>query len=88
MGNTAASRLLQQRNIPYSGYQDPVGAYRDLELKRIDAVVMDVPAEAFYARDNPRLKQAGPPFSRGAYVIGLRKGDDAFKAEVDTAIEK
>ena len=49
---------------------------------------MDIPAEAFYARDNARLKQAGPPFSRGAYVIGLRKGDDALKAEVDTAIEK
>ncbi len=88
LGNTAASRLLQQQNIPYRSYQDPVGAYRDLELKRIDAVVMDVPAEAFYARDNPKLKQAGPPFSRGTYVIGLRKGDDALKAEVDKAIEK
>jgi len=87
LGNTAASRLLEQQNIPYKSYQDPVGAYRDLELKRIDAVVMDVPAEAFYARDNPRLKQAGPPFSRGVYVIGLRKGDVALKAEVDKAIE-
>jgi His/Glu/Gln/Arg/opine family amino acid ABC transporter permease subunit len=87
LGNTAASRLLQQQNIPYRSYADPVGAYRDLELKRIDAVVMDVPAEAFYARDNPKLKPAGPPFSRGVYVIGLRKGDDALKAEVDKAIE-
>ena len=49
---------------------------------------MDVPAEAFYARDNKKLKPAGPPFSKGLYVIGLRKGDDAFKAEVDKAIEK
>ena len=88
LGNTAASRLLQQQNIPFRSYADPIGAYRDLELKRIDAVVMDVPAEAFYARQNPRLKAAGPPFSRGFYVIGLRKGDDAFKAEVDKAIEK
>jgi polar amino acid transport system substrate-binding protein len=88
LGNTAASRLLQQQGIPFRSYQDPVGAYRDLELKRIDAVVMDVPAEAFYARDNAKLKQAGPPFSRGTYVIGLRKGDDALKAEVDKAIEK
>ena len=88
LGNTAASRLLEQQNIPFRSYQDPVGAYRDLELRRIDAVVMDVPAEAFYARDNPKLKQAGPPFSRGTYVIGLRKGDDALKAEIDAAIEK
>src|SRR5438105_12323840 len=49
LGNTAASRLLQKEGIPMRGYADPVAAYRDLELKRIDAVLMDVPAEVFYA---------------------------------------
>lgn len=88
LGNTAASRLLQQQDIPFRSYADPVGAYRDLELKRLDAVIMDVPAEAFYARPNPKLKQAGPPFTRGLYVIGLRKGDESLKAEVDAAIDK
>lgn len=88
LGNTAASRLLQQQKIPFRSYADPVGAYRDLELKRIDAVVMDVPAEAFYARRNPNLKPAGAPFTRGLYVIGLRKGDEKLKAEVDAAIDK
>jgi His/Glu/Gln/Arg/opine family amino acid ABC transporter permease subunit len=88
LGNTAASRLLQQEEIPFRSYEDPVGAYRDLELKRIDAVLMDVPAEAFYARPNPKLKPAGAPFTKGQYVIGLRKGDEALKAEVDQAIDK
>jgi len=88
LGNTAASRMLQQQNIPFRSYADPVGAYRDLELKRIDAVLMDVPAEAFYARDNSKLKPAGAPFSRGLYVIGLRKGDDKLKAEIDDAIDR
>jgi polar amino acid transport system substrate-binding protein len=88
LGNTAASRLLQQQGIPYRSYADPVGAYRDLELKRLDAVVMDVPAEAFYARANPKLKPAGPPFTRGLYVIGLRKDDVALKSEIDAAIDK
>jgi len=88
LGNTAASRLLEQEHIPWRSYEDPVGAYRDLELKRIDAVLMDVPAEAFYARPNPKLKPAGPPFTKGQYVIGLRKGDEALKAEVDQAIDK
>jgi polar amino acid transport system substrate-binding protein len=88
LGNTAASRLLQQERIPFRSYADPVGAYRDLELKRLDAVLMDVPAEAFYARPNSKLKPAGAPFTRGLYVIGLRKGDDALKAEVDQAIDK
>ena len=88
LANTAASRILQQEGIPLRGYSDPVGAYRDLELKRIDAVVMDVPAEAFYARNNQKLKPAGEPFYRGPYVVGLRKGDEALKAEVDAGIRK
>ena len=88
LANTAASRILQQEGIPMRGYPDPVGAYKDLELKRIDAVVMDVPAEAFYAKNNPKLKPAGEPFYRGPYVIGLRKGDDALKAQVDAGIER
>jgi polar amino acid transport system substrate-binding protein len=88
LGNTAASRLLEKEEIPSRGYADPVGAYRDLELGRIDAVLMDNPAEMFYARRNPRLKQAGEPIHRGAYVVGLRKGDEALKAEVDAGIDK
>src|SRR5919205_2037577 len=88
LGNTAASRLLAKEGIPFRGYADPVGAYKDLELGRIDAVLMDVPMEMYYARDNPRLKQAGEAVHPGAYVIGLRKGDEALKAEVDAAIDR
>ncbi|HEX8355140.1 MAG TPA: ABC transporter substrate-binding protein/permease [Pyrinomonadaceae bacterium] len=88
LGNTAASRLMSKEGIPFKGYADPVGAYRDLELGRVDAVLMDVPMEAFYARPNPRLKPAGEPFMRGAYVVGLRRGDEALKAEVDAGIDR
>lgn len=86
--NTAASRLLEKENISLRGYADPVGAYRDLELRRIDAVLMDVPMEMFYARQNPQLKAAGEPFHRGTYNIGLRKGDEALKREIDAAIDR
>ena len=88
LGNTAASRLLQKEGIPMRGYADPVAAYRDLELKRIDAVLMDVPAEVFYVSKSATLKRAGEPFFRGTYNIGLRQGDDALKAEVDKGIDK
>ena len=88
LGNTAASRLLQKEGVPFRGYADPVAAYRDLELKRIDGVLMDVPAEVFYVSKSTMLKRAGEPFFRGTYNIGLRKGDDALKAEVDAAIDK
>src|SRR6266536_5037901 len=40
LGNTAASRLLQKEGIPSKSYAEPLTAYRDLELKRIDAVIM------------------------------------------------
>jgi polar amino acid transport system substrate-binding protein len=88
LGNTAASRLLQQQGITMRSYEDPVTAYRDLELKRIDAVIMDVPAEVSYVSKSTTLKRAGEPFFRGTYNIGLRKGDDALKTEVDAAIDK
>jgi polar amino acid transport system substrate-binding protein len=88
LGNTAASRLLEQEDIPMRGYADPVAAYRDLELMRIDAVIMDVPAEVFYVGKSTTLKRAGEPFFRGTYNIGLRKGDEALKSEVDAAIDK
>ena len=88
LGNTAASRLLEKEGIPMKGYAEPVAAYRDLELKRIDAVIMDVPAEVFYVSKSSTLKRATEPFFRGTYNIGLRKGDTALKAEVDAAIDK
>src|SRR5205823_11559498 len=88
LGNTAASRLLQKEGIPMRGYADPVAAYRDLELKRIDAVLMDVPAEVFYVSKSSTLKRATEPFFRGTYNIGLRKDDDALKREVDGAIDQ
>jgi polar amino acid transport system substrate-binding protein len=88
LANTAASRLLAKEGVAFKGYQDPVGAYRDLELGRLDAVLMDVPMEMYYARANPRLRPAGEPFHRGAYIIGLRRGDEALKAEVDAGIDR
>lgn len=88
LGNTAASRYMQREGILFRGYPDPVAAYRDLELKRIDAVLMDVPMELYYARSNSNLKPAGAPFLRGTYNIGLRQGDNALKAEIDGGIDK
>ena len=88
LGNTAASRLLEKEGVRFKDYAEPPTAYRDLELKRIDAVIMDVPAEVFYVSKSQTLKRAGEPFFRGTYNIGLRKGDDALKAQIDSAIDK
>lgn len=89
LANTAASRLLAEKNISAHSYQDPVGAYADLAAGRIAAVLMDTPAESFYARSDARFAAAPePPTARGVYVIGLRRGDEALKAQVDTTLER
>lgn len=84
--NCAASRLLDDMKVKSRGYQDPVGAYEDLEYGRVDAVIMDVCAEKFYTKNNPKLKSVGEPFHTGAYVIGFRKNDTALKTKFDSAI--
>ncbi|NTV01841.1 MAG: ABC transporter permease subunit [Chlorobiaceae bacterium] len=85
--NCASSRLLDEGGYKSVGYQDPVGAYQDLELGRIDAVVMDVAGEMFYARKNPKLRAAGAPFHTGAYVVGIRKGDAELQKKINVAID-
>jgi polar amino acid transport system substrate-binding protein len=85
--NCSSSRMLDAGGYKSKGYQDPVGAYQDLETGRIDAVVMDVAAEMFYARKNPKLRPAGEPFNTGAYVVGIRKGDTELLKRVNSAID-
>src|SRR5687768_7138725 len=88
LANTAASRLLDKEGIDYKSYADPVGAYRDLALKRIAAALFALPAAALFARPNRRVKPACEPFTNGQYVIGLPQADEALNAEVDAAIDK
>lgn len=85
--NTAMSRVLENEKIKIKPYQDPVGAYEDLELGRIEAILMDDPAEMYYARSNANFKWACEPFNPGYFVIGIRKGDDSTKKKIDAAID-
>jgi polar amino acid transport system substrate-binding protein len=85
--NTAMSRVIENEKIKLKGYQDPVGTYQDLELGRIDAILMDDPAEMYYARSNPNLKWACSQFNPGYFIIGIKKGDTALKTKIDAAID-
>ena len=64
----------------YTGQAEP---YEDLVIGRIDAVLMDSPIAAYYAKPNPALRYAGPPTGEGEYGIALRKADAGLKAAVD-----
>lgn len=88
MEETAADRILSDKKASKKLYNGPTDAYRDLELGRIDAVLLDWPMAATYAKPNPKLKFAGEPLARGYYVIVMRKEDEAFAQQVDTALQQ
>ncbi|HZR07516.1 MAG TPA: ABC transporter substrate-binding protein/permease, partial [Myxococcales bacterium] len=60
--------------------------YRDLELHRTDAVLLDSVIAARYGLTKPDLELADPDVARGSYVIGMRKGDDDLAAAVNSAL--
>lgn len=69
----------------YSGVVEP---YEDLALGRIDAVFLDYPIAAYYAKPNPKLKFVGPLIAEGYYGIAIRKEDEDLKLEIDKIIKK
>jgi polar amino acid transport system substrate-binding protein len=69
----------------YSGQVEP---YEDLALGRLDAVLLDLPIAAYYAKPNPKLKYTGNPVGEGFYGIAIRKGDDELKKRIDEILIK
>ena len=88
LAETAAEQLLNKQGIAVRSYDDQVGPYLDLEGKRIDAVLMDVPIAAYYALPNSKLKYVGDPIAEGRYAIALRKDQEVLALQIDEAISK
>ena len=83
---TAAARLLAQLGIATKTYDNQTDPYLDLELGRIDAVLLDLPIASYYARPNPKLKFVGAPLAAGYYAIMFRQEDEKLAAAVDVAL--
>ena len=88
MEDTAALRLLSHDQVATKIYDNQVEPYTDLELERIDAVLLDLPIAVSYAQPNPKLKFIGPPFAEGYYAIALRKDRRELVEKIDRAIAK
>jgi polar amino acid transport system substrate-binding protein len=88
LGGSAAERLLAEYGMTgvraYSGQVEP---YRDLDLRRVDAVLLDNPIAAQIALGNPKFKYVGPRLAPGEYGIGMRKNDADLKAAIDAVLE-
>lgn len=69
----------------YSGQVEP---YEDLAIGRLDAVLLDLPIAAYYAKPNPKLKYAGEPVGEGFYAICMRKDDKEFKEKLDEILHR
>ncbi len=87
LAGSAADRLLEAagvRNIV--GFDGQVEPYRDLQLGRVDCVLLDAPIATFLASTNPQLQFVGSRFGQGEYGIGLRKDDKMLGDAVNRAL--
>ena len=90
LSNTAASRLLDRLGIPTVAYDDQVNPFKDLSLRRLDAVLLDLPVAIYVVKKNPdlnaKLKFVGEAIEPGTYAIAFRKRDEALADRVDKAL--
>lgn len=87
LAGSAADRILEAAGVrEIVGFDGQVEPYLELEIGRLDAVLLDAPAATYYGLTNPRLKAAGELFGPGTYAIGLRLGESELTAAVDDAL--
>lgn len=78
-----AAGVADRNLVLFEGQVEP---YLDLELGRLDAVLLDVPIAEFYARTKATLKFVGPPLGQGGYAVAARKQDRDLIEAVDAAL--
>ena len=88
LSSSLAHQILREhpaiQTVLYGGQEEP---YRDLQLGRTDAVLLDSIIAARYGLTKPDLELADADVARGAYVIGLRLGDTDLQAALNDALE-
>ncbi len=87
LSGSAADQVLEAAGITQRvGFDGQVEPFLELELGRVDAVLLDTPIVTFYALPNPRLRTVGEPFAHGAYGMALRSSDAPLAACLDEAL--
>ncbi len=89
LAGALSDRILQEAGVKQIvGFDTQVEPYRDLELGRVDAALLDYPIYTFYAAPNPRLKAACPATHQNTYHAALRLEDRDLTAAVDDALSQ
>jgi len=86
--DTAAERLLDNLGVAKKLYEGQTEPYLDLEVGRLDAVLLDLPIALYYAQSNKKLKFCGEPSSAGHYAIAVRRGDEELASALDAAMDR
>jgi polar amino acid transport system substrate-binding protein len=87
LNQTYALDLLRQAGIEpkyYEGVEEP---YLDLQNGKLDAVLMDNIIADRYGCTMDGVECVPGEIARGAYVILMRRGDDALAAEIDRDLD-
>ena len=85
--SSTAERILGRAGADvhtYDGGQDDI--YKDLLLKRTDAVLLDEPISKYYGAIEPELRVVDGSFGEVRYAAAVKKGDVALKAAIDSAL--
>lgn len=89
LAGTAADRILQKLGVErVVGFEGQVEPYVDLELGRLDAVLLDYPIALFYASTNPALKFVSTDLELGAYGIAAAEADEDLVAGLNVALSR
>jgi polar amino acid transport system substrate-binding protein len=86
MAGSAADRLLEQKGIEPVAFDGQVEPYLDLELGRLDAVLLDTPIVTYYAETNPKFKLVGGHIAPGKYGIAARSNDRELVAALNRGL--
>lgn len=88
LGTTGDIWLTDNTQADVQRFEDNPLAVQALAAGDLDAVVADAPTLADIIRANPELnlKMVGEPFTEEFYGIGIRKGQDDLKAQINEAL--
>ena len=88
-GTTGDEAATAMEGLTVERYEDILLAFKDLENGRIDAVVNDVPVNAYQIlRSNANLIQIAEKFTTEDYGFAIRKGDDQLMLDFTFALQK
>jgi polar amino acid transport system substrate-binding protein len=87
LAGSAAYHLLEASGATQIvGYEGQVEPYQELKLKRLDAVLLDVPIAVYHAGSDPHYRHVPTLIGWGGYGIAARQDDADLVAALDEAI--